>query len=173
MSECQIGVKMAATPWTCQLSQVSAPITTIEQLEEFNRHVSAMNDPEVPNDAKFKGLQSISENLENIIASPHYNVFLEHSMPIFLRMLAEIEPVFISEHPAQLLRKITLEILHRLPPNEALRNHIRSILALMFKFVETDNEENVLICLKIIIELHKQFRPAYSTEVSFVISFVY
>jgi transformation/transcription domain-associated protein len=31
--------------------------------------------------------------------------------------------------------------------------------------VQIDNEENVLICLRIIIELHKQFRPQMSVEV--------
>ena len=29
-------------------------------------------------------------------------------------------------------------------------------------FAEYENEENVLVCLRIIIELHKQFRPAHS-----------
>ena len=33
---------------------------------------------------------------------------------------------------------------------------------------QTDNEENVLVCLRIIIELHKQYRPQISTEVSFL-----
>ena len=31
---------------------------------------------------------------------------------------------------------------------------------------QVENEENVLVCLKVIIELHKQFRPSYSPEVS-------
>lgn len=36
----------------------------------------------------------------------------------------------------------------------------------LFFFSQTENEENVLICLRIIIELHKQFRPAITQEVS-------
>lgn len=35
----------------------------------------------------------------------------------------------------------------------------------MLKLLEIDNEENVLVCLKIIIELHKQYRPPFSPEV--------
>jgi transformation/transcription domain-associated protein len=42
----------------------------------------------------------------------------------------------------------------------------------VFKLVETDNEENVLICLRIVIELHKQFRPPFSTEVQQFLNFV-
>ena len=157
---------MASTTSAGQASQGNAvPLASAEQLAEYNRYASAIINPEVGNDAKFQALQSISENLETIIASPHYNTFLEHSLPIFLRVLTDTDPQFISEHPAQQLRKVILEIFHRLPANEALRIHIRSILQLMFKLLEVDNEENVLICLRIIIELHKQFRPPYSTEV--------
>lgn len=36
----------------------------------------------------------------------------------------------------------------------------------MFRLLETDNEENVMVCLRIIIELHKTFRPQFSPEVS-------
>lgn len=56
-------------------------------------------------------------------------------------------------------------MLHRLPTNEALKPYVVSILSLMFKLLEIDNEENVLVCLKIIIELHKHFRPTFSIEV--------
>ena len=35
---------------------------------------------------------------------------------------------------------------------------------------QVENEENVLVGLKIVIELHKQFRPSYSPEVSGTIS---
>lgn len=152
-------------PGAASQSANSVPLTSAEQLAEYNRYASAIIDPEVGNDAKFQALQFISENLETIIASPHYVDFLEHSMPIFLRVLTDTDPQFISEHPAQQLRKVILEIFHRLPANDTLRAHIRSILQLMFKLLEVDNEENVLICLRIIIELHKQFRPIYSTEV--------
>lgn len=31
--------------------------------------------------------------------------------------------------------------------------------------MEIENEENVLVCLKIFMELHKQYRPNYCTEV--------
>lgn len=43
---------------------------------------------------------------------------------------------------------------------------------MIFKLIETDNEENVVICLRIVIELHKQFRPAFSPEVQQFLSYV-
>ena len=35
-----------------------------------------------------------------------------------------------------------------------------------------ENEENVLVCLRIIIELHKQFRPQMSQEIQKFLGFV-
>lgn len=66
----------------------------------------------------------------------------------------------------QQLRKLILEMIHRLPSNEQLKTYLRPILTLMFRLLETDNEENVMVCLRIIIELHKTFRPQFSPEVS-------
>ncbi len=42
---------------------------------------------------------------------------------------------------------------------------LQSILSTMFYLLEVENEENVLVCLRVIIELHKQFRPSVSPEV--------
>lgn len=68
-----------------------------------------------------------------------------------------------------------MEMLYRLPTNETLRPYVRPILLLMLKLLEIDNEENVLVCLKIIIELHKQYRPQFSSEVSaiFILRFLW
>lgn len=65
-----------------------------------------------------------------------------------------------------------MEILHRLPTNDALRPYIKAILSLTLRLLEKDNEENVLVCLKIIIELHKQYRPAFNPEIQHFLQFV-
>lgn len=65
-------------------------------------------------------------------------------------------------------RKLILEMIHRLPISENLRQHVKSIISLMLKILQIDNEENVLVCLRIIIELHKNFRPSFNPEVSLI-----
>jgi len=58
-----------------------------------------------------------------------------------------------------------LEVLNRLPNNETLRPHVQRMLSLCMKLLETDNEENAVICLRIIFDLHKNFRPTLEREV--------
>ena len=48
--------------------------------------------------------------------------------------------------------------------------HVASCISVS---IQVENEENVLVCLKVIIELHKQFRPSYSPEVIIIIMIVY
>lgn len=62
-----------------------------------------------------------------------------------------------------------LEIIYRLPNNEYLRPHVDSLVTLCIKIIEIDNEEVVLVCMRIIIELTKNFRPAYNNMVSSLI----
>jgi hypothetical protein len=66
----------------------------------------------------------------------------------------------------QQVRKLILEMIPRLPTNDLLRPYVKPILTLMLKLLQTDNEENVQVCVRIIIELHKQYRPTFNPEVS-------
>ena len=63
-------------------------------------------------------------------------------------------------------------MIQRLPATEMLKPFAKNILSLTFKLLEVYNEENVLVCLRIIIELHKQFRPAHSAEITHFLGFV-
>ena len=58
-----------------------------------------------------------------------------------------------------------MEILNRLPSNELLRVYVQNLLKLCMYLLEVENEENAIICLRIIIDLHKNYRPTLDTEV--------
>lgn len=77
-----------------------------------------------------------------------------------------------SFFPLQQVRKLILEMIHRLPTSEILRPYVGSILSLMLKLLQTDNEENILVCLRIIIELHKQYRPPFNPEIHMFLTLV-
>lgn len=129
-------------------------------------------DPGSKDELKLKAAQELSENFEVIMCSSQYPAFLDHLMKIFLKILQEGEPHFISEYNIQQVRKLILEMIHRLPTNEYLRPYVKQILSLMLKLLETENEENILVCLRIIIELHKQYRPTFNPEIQHFLQFV-
>lgn len=57
-------------------------------------------------------------------------------MDVFLKILREGEPQFLAENHGQQVRKLILEIIHRLPTNEALKPYVRNIISLMFQLLE-------------------------------------
>uniref|UniRef100_A0A8C1T5R4 Transformation/transcription domain-associated protein n=1 Tax=Cyprinus carpio TaxID=7962 RepID=A0A8C1T5R4_CYPCA len=158
------------------MSLVPTPSPTVVDqttlMKKYLQFVAALTDSNTPDETKLKMMQEVSENFENVTSSPQYSTFLEHIIPRFLTFLQDGEVQFLQEKPTQQLRKLVLEIIHRIPTNEHLRTHAKNILSVMFRFLEIESEENVLICLRIIIELHKQFRPPISQEIHHFLDFV-
>ncbi|PSN44253.1 Transcription-associated protein 1 [Blattella germanica] len=150
----------------------AGPTDPLTQMNKYRSYVTILADQSAKDEIKLKAAQELSENFEVIITSPQYPTFLDHSMKIFLKILQEGEPHFIAEYNIQQVRKLILEMIHRLPTNDLLRPYVKQILSLMLKLLETENEENVLVCLRIIIELHKQYRPQYNTEIQHFLQFV-
>ena len=138
----------------------------IDPVKKSLQLILVFSDPTTEAQTKSTALTSITESLENITSSPHYASFLDQAIPVLLKVLRDGPPQHLAEIHAQQHRKSILELIHRLPTSDPLKPHVRDILLLMFHLLDVDNEENVLICLRIIIEMHKHYRPPYSNEVS-------
>lgn len=146
---------------------------SINQFEEWLRIISKFTDMTSSDEVRLKSLQDIMEQIDQILNHASYTTFLDAAIPVFTKYLVEMSmPEFVQEHPRHQCRKLVIEIIHRLPSNEPLRPHVKSIVSAMFKNVEKDNEENVVNCLRIIIELHKQFRPPLTAETQQFLNFV-
>ncbi|KAG9330591.1 hypothetical protein JZ751_023723 [Albula glossodonta] len=113
--------------------------TVVDQttlMKKYLQFVAALTDNNTPDETKLKMMQEVSENFENVTSSPQYSTFLEHIIPRFLTFLQDGEVQFLQEKPTQQLRKLVLEIIHRIPTNEHLRPHTKNILSVMFRFLE-------------------------------------
>ncbi|XP_065834052.1 transformation/transcription domain-associated protein-like isoform X2 [Oscarella lobularis] len=139
---------------------------------KFRNYIVIISEPGHEVEAKIRAAQELSENFDNIVTSPQHATFLEQAVPRFLAFLREGEPSFIVESLNHQIRKLLLEIIHRIPVSDLLKPYAKGILNVMFRLLETENEENVLVCLKIIIELHKQLRPPFQIEVRQFLQFV-
>jgi transformation/transcription domain-associated protein len=65
-----------------------------------------------------------------------------------------------------------LEILHRLPVNDHYREYARDIMTVLMQIVRTDNEDNAVMSLKIMIDLHRQFNSIITDQVQPFLDFV-
>ncbi|XP_049942725.1 transformation/transcription domain-associated protein [Schistocerca serialis cubense] len=175
----QPGVAVATDDGQAQQLQGRAPAATVPGLPEhyaqmttYRSCAAILADPGTKDEIKLKAAQEISENFETILMHPAYQSFLDYTLKIFIKILQEGETHFIAEYSIQQVRKLILEVIHRLPTNEVLRPYVKSIISLMMRLLEIENEENVLVCLRIIIELHKQYRPVFNAEIQNFLHFV-
>ena len=100
-----------------------------------------------------------------------YANFLKAFFPVFNKILQHGSAKF-EDCPEQKLRNVLLEILNRLPHNETLRQYVADLLTLSMHILNTDNEENSLICLRIIFDLHKNYRPTLDAYAQPFLNFV-
>ncbi|PIK62231.1 putative transformation/transcription domain-associated protein [Apostichopus japonicus] len=144
-------------------------------LVKYRSNATVLADPRNADEARLKAAQDISENFE-VINSNHMETFVTHAVPALseslIRRKAPVHRGITLTVVGKLLRKLILELLHRMPNNETLGTNVQPILELMFQLIETENEENVLVCLRVIIELHKQYRPHMLPEILKFLQFV-
>lgn len=76
-------------------------------------------------------------------------------------------PVFISTSPEQKLRNCTLEILHRLPLTtpEITDQHAPQIVDKCMELVRVENEDNAVLCMKIIIDFERHHTKSLADKV--------
>lgn len=86
-------------------------------------------------------------------------------------LLQITKPQFIDNLENK-LRNIVVEILNRLPHSEVLRPFVQDLLKVAMQVLTTDNEENGLICIRIIFDLLRNFRPVLENEVQPFLDFV-
>lgn len=71
------------------------------QMNTFRSYVTMLGDPTAKDEIKMKAAQELSENFELITQCAGFQLFLEHSMKIFIKILHDGDPLFISEYNLQ------------------------------------------------------------------------
>ena len=113
---------------------------------------------------KLKRIQDMTESLDDIIHGNNYVTFLHNNIPILFQFLRETEIQFTTDTPQQEARKHVINILYRLPTNDNLKPYSNDILNKSFNLVINDNEENAVICVWLIIEHIKYYKPQLTPE---------
>lgn len=121
--------------------------------------------------ARLQMVMEVRDSLE-IAHTAEYLNFLKCYFRAFSAILLQItKPQFVDNQEHK-LRNIVVEILNRLPHSEVLRPFVQDLLKVAMQVLTTDNEENGLICIRIIFDLLRNFRPTLENEVQPFLDFV-
>lgn len=86
---------------TSTISAASVAQVDASQMNTFRSYVTMLGDPTAKDEIKMKAAQELSENFELITQCSGFQLFLEHSMKIFIKILHDGDPLFISEYNLQ------------------------------------------------------------------------
>ncbi|KAI8925789.1 hypothetical protein BC831DRAFT_256646 [Entophlyctis helioformis] len=120
-------------------------------------YANRLNDADVDNKVKVAIVTELRDSIE-IVQSVEYPRFLAFLLPVFISILSSVEPSLFADTNDNKVRNIILEIIHRFPNNDALKSYAQDLMKVLMSVLRTDNEENAVICLKIIVDLHKNYK---------------
>ncbi|KAI5963026.1 TRA1 [Candida pseudojiufengensis] len=134
----------------------------IAQLDTF---VSRLNDSGDDYTTKHSILSELLDTIESFNGAAEYEYFLKNLIPKFIKELEEVPISFNSTNPEHKLRNSILEIIHRSIMNETFQPFAEQILNALTKILVEENEDNGVLCMKIITSLHKTYKANLSEKV--------
>lgn len=115
---------------------------------------------------------SVRDGIEIVHTSEYVN-FLKSCFPAFKEILTVYTKPSREDDDENALRHVVYEILNRLPFNEVLRPFETELLDLTLEPLREENEKNALLCLRIIFDLHRNFRPSMEHKALPFLKFVH
>ncbi|KAF5735955.1 Phosphatidylinositol 3- and 4-kinase family protein with FAT domain isoform 1 [Tripterygium wilfordii] len=140
-------------------------------VQNFEQHSRHLVEQDLPIHTRLQMAMEVRDSLE-IAHTAEYLNFLKCYFRAFSVILLQVTKPQFVDNPEHKLRNIVVEILNRLPHSEVLRPFVQDLLKVAMQVLTTDNEENGLICIRIIFDLLRNFRPTLENEVQPFLDFV-
>uniref|UniRef100_A0A7I4F837 Non-specific serine/threonine protein kinase n=1 Tax=Physcomitrium patens TaxID=3218 RepID=A0A7I4F837_PHYPA len=140
-------------------------------IANFEQHARRFLEQDLSMQNRLTLATEVRDSIEIVHTSEYLN-FLKSYFVVFSNLLTKITKPQATDNVEHKLRNVVIEILNRLPHSEVLRLFVQDLLKLSMHVLACDNEENGLICLRIIFDLHKNFRPALEPDVQQFLDFV-
>lgn len=117
-------------------------------------------------------LSELLDIIEAFNGATEYEYFLRNMVPIFLNKLDEVPVAFVSTSPEHRLRNTVLEILHRLIMTETFEPYADQILETLTRIMEGENEDNGVLCMKIMTSLYKAHKATLAAKVDLFVEVI-
>ncbi|KAM6495848.1 hypothetical protein JOM56_008554 [Amanita muscaria] len=140
-------------------TEASAHLATTTDLEF---RVAKIADPHTDLRTKHAVACEIKEMMDTVRDSESVRA-LPYLIPALLELLRSGEVSLQKESMEYQFRRVLIEIVHRLPFNEAVRSHVNAIFMCMLHVLRRDNEENGVTACKILVDLTRNYR-VYTEE---------
>ncbi|KAF7789373.1 hypothetical protein EIP86_000317 [Pleurotus ostreatoroseus] len=131
-----------------------AQVTTAADLES---RAARITDPGIDLKTRLLSASELRDRIDGHKDAEALRV-LPHMIPVLLDCLRSGEPAFQKESLEFNFRRTLLEILQRIVSIEVRRDQVSAFTSSMLQLIRTDNEENGVLCCKIVIDLVRNHR---------------
>ncbi|WWC92285.1 uncharacterized protein L201_007239 [Kwoniella dendrophila CBS 6074] len=164
-------VPTISTPTPTQASIPSAPVSAIGggtgismpppsfsnngplTVSDCEFMASQLLEPGIATRKKLEIAFELRDSAESTRDFGFYEKYLSIFVPALITILGEEKSVtFMKDNIEQRYRHTLLAFLQRLPHTEPFRHHMSSVMDLCVKLLKLENEENALLCIKIMID---------------------
>lgn len=104
-----------------------------------------------------KALPELLDHADAFVALNEYPHYLQKTYMMYLQLLGKVQPSFTLTLDHK-LRNTVLELIHRCVPNEAFFRYVEPTMASMNDVLQKDNEENGVLAMKIVVNIHKSYK---------------
>lgn len=111
-----------------------------------------------------KALSELRDSIETVTQN-EYDRFLRLAITLFLQFVKDTSDNTLVDSHEHRIRTLILEIINRLPLNESMRAQSKPLMKMVLNQLTIDNEDNGLILLRILSDLHKAYRQTFEPEV--------
>ncbi|QRV73100.1 histone acetyltransferase SAGA, TRRAP/TRA1 component, PI-3 kinase superfamily TRA1 protein [Ceratobasidium sp. AG-Ba] len=139
--------------------------------EVFEGYASKFTDPALDIKAKVHAACDIRDSVDQW-GQAEAQRFSPVVMPAMLQLLKETPVSFKKDSTEHVLRNTLLEIFHRLPVLEQVKQIYSEVAGLMITVLREDNEENGVVAVKIIMDANRAFKRDMDTYVQPFLDFV-
>lgn len=119
---------------------------------------------DVDSKTKHSIVSELSDMIEAFSSPNEYEHYLSEFVPIYLELLNSVPVSFSSSSADHKLRNSILEVLHRSQMNETFQTYALDINDSLQKLLSIENEENGVLCLKILTSLFKSYKTVLTDK---------
>ncbi|AEO62746.1 TRA1-like protein [Thermothielavioides terrestris NRRL 8126] len=128
---------------------------------------------------KVEAACALRDSLDHYTTGAGYPVFLKRVMPTFVNILRQpcvLQTTTAEQINAQKLRNCVLEIFHRLPTSqvspEPFEPYAEEVVDLLMHLVRNDNEDNAVLCIKVISDIMRHQHKIMGNKVQPFLSLI-
>ena len=127
----------------------SGPMT----IADCESSAAILLDPTIAMRRKLEVASDLRDSAESNKEFNFYDKYLAIFIPALVTLLGDEKAItFLTDTTDQRFRHTLLSYLQRLPHTEPFRQHEPTVMELMVKLIKVENEENALLCIKVMID---------------------